>query len=132
MGAEGERGKRAGNYILGLMDEAERERAERDLEFDPAFRDAVIRLADEMHLFDRAEVPDDGGERWKLVAARISELPQMQPATGDSHPPARPTINPFSSRPVGIGLHAMPNRRALFVVLGFVAAFALGYLTGKL
>ena len=29
---------RAGNYVLGLMDGKERERAEHDLEIDPGFR----------------------------------------------------------------------------------------------
>jgi hypothetical protein len=131
MGAEGERGKRAGDYILGLMDDAERERAERDLEFDPAFRDAVIRLADEMRLFDRVEAPDDG-ERWKRIAARIAELPQMRPAAGDRHPAPRPTINPLNRRPLGMGLQALPDRRAVFIALGLIAAFALGFLVGKL
>jgi hypothetical protein len=132
MGADGERGKRAGDFILGRMDEAERERAERDLEFDPAFRDAVIRLADEMRVFDRAEAPGDDGARWKLVAARIAELPQMRPAASDGPPARRPTIDPLNRRPVGMGLHALPGSRAVFVALGLVTAFALGYLVGKL
>jgi hypothetical protein len=114
------------------MDEAERERAERDLELDPAFRDAVIRLADEMRLFDRAEAPGTEEERWKLVAARIAELPQMRTAAGDGPVARRPTIDPLTRRPIGMGLHALPGRRALFVALGLVAAFALGYLAGKL
>lgn len=132
MGAEGERGKRAGDFILGRMNEAERERAERDLEFDPAFRDAVIRLADEMRLFQRPEAPGDEGGRWKLVAARIAELPQMQPAASDGPPARRPTIDPLNRRPFGMGLHALPNRRAIFVALGLIVAFALGYVVGKL
>ena len=41
---------RAGDYVLGLMNDAERERAERDLEIDPAFRDAVLQLAERMHM----------------------------------------------------------------------------------
>lgn len=131
MGAEGERGKRAGDFILGRMDEAERERAERDLEFDPAFREAVIRLADEMRLFDRVEAPADG-ERWKRIAARIAELPQMRLATGDGHASPRPPVKPLDRRPVGMGLHALPDRRAFFVALGLITAFALGYLVGKL
>ena len=43
MTGEADRMSRAGSYVLGLMDEADRERAERDLEIDPAFRDAVVR-----------------------------------------------------------------------------------------
>jgi hypothetical protein len=132
MDAEGERGKRAGDFILGRMNEAERERAERDLEFDPAFRDAVIRLADEMRLFGRGEAGNSAEGRWKLVAARIAELPQMQPAAGEGHSPTRPTIDPLRPRPIGIGLHALPGRHAMFVALGLIAAFALGYLMGRL
>jgi len=70
---------RAGDYVLGLMNDAERERAERDLEIDPAFRDAVLQLAERMHMFDRAEKP--GGlpaNHWELVTQRIAELPQMR------------------------------------------------------
>ena len=75
---------RAGNYVLGLMDRRERERAEHDLEIDPAFRDAVVRVAERMHMFDaagatRAAEKDD----WAAVAARIAELPQMRRAAGD-------------------------------------------------
>ncbi len=42
MGDTGARMDRAGRYVLGLMDDEERERAERDLEIDPAFRDAMV------------------------------------------------------------------------------------------
>jgi hypothetical protein len=114
------------------MGEAERERAERDLEFDPAFRDAVMRLAAEMRLFDRSETAAETGERWKLVAARIAELPQMRDAPVDGRSASRPTIDPFSRQPFGMGHHALPDRRAIFVALGLIAAFALGYLAGKL
>jgi anti-sigma-K factor RskA len=126
MGLEGDRGKRAGNYILGLMGETDRERAERDLEIDPAFRDAVIRLADEMRLFDRAGDCGDAGERWKLIARRIAELPQMRQA---GHP-ASSIIQPASTH--GFGIHAWPGRRAVFVALGLIVAFVLGYVVGRL
>lgn len=131
MGAGGDRGKRAGDYILGLMGEAERERAERDLELDPAFRDAVMRLAGEMRLFDRAESAGDMEERWRLVAARIAELPQMQ-AAGTAAPETTPALGPLRRRAIGMSLHALPNRRATMAALGLIAAFALGYLTGRL
>jgi len=128
MGADSERGKRAGDYVSGLMSEEERERAERDLEFDPAFRDAVIRLAGEMRLFERTETPAiPTTERWQAIAARIAELPQMRAATGDGHCGAAP----LERRPIGMGLHALPSRRAVVVALGLIAAFALGYLAGK-
>jgi hypothetical protein len=131
MGAEGDRGKRAGDYILGLMGETERERAERDLEFDPAFRDAVIRLADEMRLFDRSETGADAGARWKLVAARIAELPQMRESDLPGSDPEKPVVGTVK-RTVGMGLYALPDRRTAITALGLIAAFALGYLVGKL
>jgi len=58
MNGEGERLSRAGNYVLGLMSETDRRRAERDLEFDPAFREAVLRVAERMRLLDFAPQRD--------------------------------------------------------------------------
>ena len=39
MASESDRIARAGDYVLGLMNDRDRQRAERDLEIDPAFRD---------------------------------------------------------------------------------------------
>lgn len=83
---------RAGDYVLGLMNDAEREPAERDLEIDPDFRDAVVQLAERLHIFDRAE-----GARWPcpaiigwLVIQRLAELPQMRSSgLGDDGLPAK-------------------------------------------
>lgn len=72
---------RAGNYVLGLMDRRERERAEHDLEIDPGFRDAVFRVAERMHMFDAAAAA--GKDDWSAVAARIAEMPQMRKAAND-------------------------------------------------
>ena len=77
MASESDRIARAGDYVLGLMNDMERERAERDLEIDPAFRDAVVQLAERMHMFDRTE-PAGGEERWTEITQRIAELPQMR------------------------------------------------------
>lgn len=75
---------RAGNYVLGLMDRRERERAEHDLEIDPGFRDAVFRVAERMHMFDAAGATKAAGkDDWSAVAARIAEMPQMRRAAGD-------------------------------------------------
>ena len=78
MASESDRVARAGDYVLGLMNDRERERAERDLEIDPAFRDTVMRLAERMHVFDRAGRPSGGSDRWRLISQRIAELPQMR------------------------------------------------------
>jgi len=126
------RRKRAGDYVLGLMSAAERERAERDLEVDAAFRDAVIQLAESMHAFDRTETPAaPSPERWQAIAAHIAELPQMRHAALDGTGARKPVIGAVR-RTFGMGLHALPDRRASFVALGLVVAFALGYLAGKL
>jgi anti-sigma-K factor RskA len=122
---------RAGDYILGLMSDAERERAERDLEVDAAFRDTVMQMAERMRVFDRAipdNDPSDG--RWKFIAGRIAELPQMQ-FTGVDRITKKPIIGSTPLRSIGIGLHALPNRRTLAVALGLILAFVLGYLAGR-
>ena len=133
MASESDRVARAGDYVLGLMNDRDRERAERDLEIDPAFRDAVMRLAERMHIFDRTEAtgaePDN---RWELITQRIAELPQMHLSSLDSsdvRPPAM--IQGLSRRPYGVGLHALGGRRGTVIALGLIAAFALGYLVGK-
>ena len=79
MADTGDRMDRAGRYVLGLMDDEERERAERDLENDPALREAMVEIAERMHVFDRA--PTSGHEpqdQWRSVKERIDAMPQMQ------------------------------------------------------
>lgn len=132
MASENDRIARAGDYILGLMSDRERERAERDLEVDPAFRDAVVRLAERMHIFDRAGTPDDSAEdRWKLITQRIAELPQMRPASLDGGETERPVIRTLARPPHGTGLHALGGRRGMLIALGLAVAFALGYAAGS-
>ena len=129
MTAETDRLSRAGSYVLGLMSESDRERAERDLEIDPAFRDAVVQVAERMAVLDFAPQKDaDPSEQWKLVADRIGELPQMRRRAGT------PAIIPVSKKveTVGQGLHAIPSRRALIYAVSLIAAFAAGYLVALL
>lgn len=125
---------RAGDYVLGLMNDAERERAERDLEIDPAFRDAVLQLAERMHMFDRAEKP--GGlpaNHWELVTQRIAELPQMRSVgLGGNDAKPRPIIRSLSRSPYGVGVHSLGGRRGFVVAIVLIAVFALGYLVGRL
>jgi anti-sigma-K factor RskA len=116
---------RAGSYVLGLMGEADRERAERDLETDAQFRDAVVRIAERLHLIDLGPAREpDASERWKLLAQRISEMPHMRP------PGAPPVATLDAGKPVAVGrgLHAVPSRRAAIMALALIAAFAAGYL----
>lgn len=151
MGEMGDRIERAERYVLGLMDDDERERAERDLEVDAAFREAMVEMAERMHVFDRApaagEAPSDD---WRLIKERIEAMPQMRAAeAGELAPsglePAEPkvtfgrqrsdrlhaTIIPETPpRTVGMGLHSVPGRGALVLALALIAAFALGYVAG--
>ncbi len=92
MASESDRIARAGDYVLGLMNDSDRERAERDLEIDPAFRDTVLRLAERMRVFD-TRTPVDGASdnRWRLVSQRIADLPQMRLAAhgeAEAKPPS--------------------------------------------
>ncbi|UCI09082.1 hypothetical protein [Mesorhizobium sp. B1-1-8] len=133
MASESDRIARAGDYVFGLMDERERARAERDLEIDPAFRDAVLRLAERMRVFEPASngVPDN---RWKLIAQRIGELPQMRPAgLKESEAKSPPVvIHRLERKPYGVGLHSLGGRLGFVIAMALLAAFALGYLVGTL
>jgi hypothetical protein len=144
---EADRMKRAANYVLGLMDEDERERAERELEIDPSFRDAVVEIAERMHVFDRIpardKAPEDG---WKRLKDYIAGMPQMRVAAPPepsvaAEPPVtfgrrrsdarRETIVPAAApKVIGIGLHSVLDRRAVMVAAGLIAAFGLGYIVG--
>jgi anti-sigma-K factor RskA len=122
---ESDRIARAGDYVLGLMNDKERERAERDLEIDPAFRDAVVRLAERMHVFDRAA--PSGDNRWQLITQRIAELPQMRPPGHDGTEPSA-VIRKLERRPYGVGVHSLGGRRGTVIAIVLIAVFALGYL----
>jgi anti-sigma-K factor RskA len=136
MTTEPDRIARAGNYVLGLMDDAERDRAERDLEIDPAFRDAVIDIAERMHMFDMAAQPEDTSDgSWKAIAARIADMPQMRPAFETGDRPAQAAeletigANRKDSAPAIASFS--PRRLAAFMAAGLLIAFAGGYLTGR-
>lgn len=140
---QGDRMDRAGRYVLGLMDDEERERAERDLEVDPAFRNAMVEIAQRMHVFDRMPAPEKpSADVWRLIKEKIAALPQMRAAPAAEPAPQatfgrrrsdrmRSTIvAETSSKTVGVGLHSVPGPRALMLALCLVAAFALGYVAG--
>ncbi|RUV27021.1 MULTISPECIES: hypothetical protein [unclassified Mesorhizobium] len=135
MAGEGDRMARAGDYVFGLMDERERARAERDLEIDPAFRDAVLRLAERMRALEpQGASATASDERWQLVQRRLGELPQMRFAgldKGDAKPQPI-VINKIERKPYGVGLHSLGGRLGLAIALALAAAFALGYLAGTL
>ena len=140
----GDRMGRAEDYVLGLMDETERARAERDMTLDPEFRDCVLELAHKLQrLHDLKRPEKSADEAWKEIAERIAELPQMaglaagrQPAPQAKRaaslplPVAKPRLAP--RRPVGRGAHETGGRRGLVVAFGIAAVFAIGYLVGHL
>ena len=130
MASESDRVARAGDYVLGLMNDRDRERAERDLEIDPAFRDTVMRLAERMHVFDRAE-PSGGIDRWRQISQRIAEMPQMRVVGHDETKPA-PVISKLERRPYGVGVHSLGGRRGAVIAIALIVVFALGYLLGLL
>ncbi|MER9391058.1 MULTISPECIES: hypothetical protein [unclassified Mesorhizobium] len=129
MASESDRVARAGDYVLGLMNDRDRERAERDLEIDPAFRDTVIRLAERMHVFDRTGRPSGDGDRWRLISQRIAELPQMR-VVGQGE--AKPVISRLERKPYGVGVHSLGGRRGAVIAIALIMVFALGYLVGQL
>ncbi len=61
---------------MGRMAPAERERAERDLERDPKFREAVLRLSERIRRSDAIADRD----LWRAVEAGLGSLPQMRAA----------------------------------------------------
>ena len=130
MASESDRIARAGDYVLGLMNDRDRQRAERDLEIDPAFRDTVLRLAERMRVFDDAAPVDD---RWKLVSQRIADLPQMRlAALGEAEAKPPVVIDRLERQPYGVGLHSSGRRRGTVIAIALATAFALGYLAGQL
>ncbi|MER9726403.1 MULTISPECIES: hypothetical protein [unclassified Mesorhizobium] len=128
MAGESDRVTRAGDYVLGLMNDRDRERAERDLEIDPAFRDTVMRLAERMHVLDRG-APSGGSDRWRLISQRIAELPQMRVVGQDE---AKPVIGRLERKPYGVGVHSLGGRRGAVIAIALIMVFALGYLVGQL
>ncbi len=135
---------RAGNYVLGLMDDSERERAERDLETDQSFRDAVVEIAERMHVFDHMAAPEKAPQDgWKAIQERLSAMPQMRAAppeieTAEPQPRLtfgrrRSDIRPDTPRPpaVPIAPHPAAPRWAIALAVGLIAAFALGFVAGR-
>lgn len=117
-----EKTARAEDYVLGLMDESQRRRAERDMEIDPAFRECVLDLA---HRLQRLRAATEVGRpaacadpAWDEIAARLAALPQM---TGV---PMRPPRRPLRRRAVA----ALAGRPGLVLALAMAAAFLTGWL----
>jgi anti-sigma-K factor RskA len=109
---------------MGRMGPTERERAERDLERDPKFREAVLRLA------ERLRRADSGADAalWQSVEAGLSSLPQMRAVVA---PSARETAPPRASterRAAG----PLGGWKGALIVAGVAAACGASYLAGDM
>jgi anti-sigma-K factor RskA len=127
---EAERLARAGNYVLGMMDAAERERAERDLVADAAFRDAVVVVAERMHLFD---MPDaKAADRWTTVAVRLAELPQMRVMRETPGVVSLRSAEVTPPRSVDRPRYAAGARWWFGAAVVLALVFALGFVVGRI
>lgn len=131
MKSENDRMLRAGDYVMGRMDAAERERAERDLERDPAFREAVMRFADRLRSAGKRRAAEAASaDVWRTVEARIAELPQMRSA------PLPPAARDGARKVAGAARVAGPRSfrgwRAAGAAGALLAACAAGYMAGRL
>jgi anti-sigma-K factor RskA len=124
---------RAGDYVLGLMSDAERERAERDLELDPAFRDAVLQLAQRMHVIGRGGAARQRAEeRWRQIADRIAEMPQMRAVPQDGGEGRRAALaRRLGSKPAVARQRSGPGLHPAGMALAIALIFGLGYLCGR-
>ena len=130
MSNETDRTTRAGDYVLGLMSDEERERAEHDIAYDPDFRNAVLALAQKMHVFDRDAGPDPvPTDMWPAIASRIAELPQMRGVGVDAAAREAPRLRPTPGRK-RFGLHAVQGWRPALMAACLLAACGVGYLAG--
>lgn len=139
--SQDERRQRAGHYVMGMLDERERERAERDLEVDAAFREAVVEAAERLNVFPSRPAGGATDEAWREVAARIKALPHMREVPAPALPAAAPGGQSFGrrrtdvapktpARPAGVGLHHVPGKRGVLLAAVMLAVFALGYAAG--
>ncbi|KQZ14550.1 hypothetical protein ASD44_11055 [Mesorhizobium sp. Root554] len=118
---------RAGDYVLGLMSEEERDRAEHDMERDAAFRDAVLTAAQHFHKLDLTTAPEPVPDQlWQKVSERIASLPQMQAAETAPASPSKPRVA-ANARPKRFGLHSLGGRGGFAIAASLAAACAIGY-----
>lgn len=132
-----DRMRRAEDYVFGLMDEQERERAERDMVLDPAFRESVLSLAERLRTQNRTKQPALSDAAWGEIAERIARMPQMG-AAGTAAAQATFAMPPapdparkghlMIKRPYA---HQFGGWRGTVVALCLIAAMAVGYLAGQ-
>lgn len=126
-----ERMSRAGDYVLGLMNDHERQRAERDMEVDAEFRDCVLRLAERFRVFEHGRENGKRDEMWASVEARLAALPQMRTGAPAPHIAAAAGAAPVKAAGLRAVLQQIDPWRAAVIAACMVAAWALGFLAGR-
>ncbi|MHB2266734.1 anti-sigma factor [Aliihoeflea sp. PC F10.4] len=133
-----EREMRAGDYVLGLMDDADRTRAERDLIIDPEFRDAVWSFAGRMESLDgNATVEAPGDALWQKVSDEISGIEQMtrtQAVQDDLAAAGVPIRQPDRHGHLGLKrpmARLFTGARGTALAASILAACGFGYVVGQ-
>jgi len=126
---------RAAAYVLGLMDDDARERAERDMLTDPEFLACVARFANRTR-------PPAGvtSEAWQTVAWHIADLPQMKgmregaaaPAPEAARPQDEAMLHLGKLRTVGTSPSALSGTRGSILAASLLVALCIGYAGGLL
>lgn len=115
-----ERLARAGEYVLGTLDDAERATVEREMASDPQLRASVDRFAAQLAALDGDDVAYDPAPKtlWERVERQIAETPQAQASAANV-----------------VVMPAMPRRaqrwRAMALAASLMAAAGVGYLGGN-
>lgn len=128
---------RAEDYVFGLMDEHERERAERDMEVDAEFRECVMMLAERLRKLHRAKGPAPMSEEaWEEITQRISGMPQMGGQEAAARLAAMGARRPDPDRKGFLQIkrpaaYQFAGWRGTVVAGALVAAMAVGYLVGQ-
>jgi anti-sigma-K factor RskA len=115
-----DRRARAGEYVLGLMDDAERQKAERDMASDAAFRRTVEDLAARMHGLDADVTPAPVPEGlWDRIAASIGSQDKA-PGPPRSAPISRIVADRQGWRPSLLRIAAMAASLAMAIWVGYL------------
>ena len=125
MSSDSDRIGRAGDDVMGRMGPAERERAEMDLERDPMFREAVLRLSERLRRANGLAEDD----LWRSVESDLARLPQMRAMPERSKAAHRPEKK--RSRDVRSPSASAGGWKAALLVAGVAAACGAGYLAGN-
>jgi len=133
-----ERMARAEAYVFGLMNEHERDRAQRDMEVDPEFRECVMALGEQLRrLRERADVPVSIPEdAWQDISRRVAAMPHLTGAETAARiagmlPPAADASRKGLLRVRRPYAHQFGGWKGTVVAGALAAALVIGYLAGQ-